>query len=276
MISFPNAKINIGLNVIKKRLDGFHDIQSVFYPIELCDILEVIENPNGTSPVTFQSTGIPIPGNKNENLCVKAYNLIAQDYQLPKIKIHLHKIIPIGAGLGGGSSDAAFFIKLINEKFELGISWGEQHNYARQLGSDCSFFITNKPVYAEEKGDTYESINLNLKGYHIVVVYPNIHVNTAEAYNGISPLVPTIALEDTIMKSSVDQWKTTIINDFETSVFKKFPLVESVKQILYDEGAVYASMSGSGSAVYGLFEKEVYLKNKMKDYFVWSKKISSF
>lgn len=276
MICFPNAKINIGLNVIKKRSDGFHDIQSVFYPIELCDILEVIENPKGINPVTFQSTGIPIPGIENENLCVKAYNLIAQDYQLPKIKIHLHKIIPIGAGLGGGSSDAAFFIKLVNEKFELGISWGEQHNYARQLGSDCSFFITNKPVYAEEKGDKYESININLKGYHLVIVYPNIHVNTAEAYSGISPLVPTIALEDIILKSSVDQWKATIKNDFENSVFKNFPLVENIKHTLYDEGAVYASMSGSGSAVYGLFDKEVDLKNKMKGYFIWSKKLSSF
>lgn len=273
MVCFPNAKINIGLNVIKKRSDGYHDLESVFYPIALCDILEVIENHGASEPVEFYSTGISIPGNVNDNLCVSAYNLIAKDYQLPKVKIHLHKIIPIGAGLGGGSSDAAFFIKLLNEKFELGLSWGEQHNYARQLGSDCSFFITNSPVFAEEKGDKYERVQLDLSGYYQVLVYPNIHVNTASAYAGLVPKKPVSSLENDVLKLPVSKWKDIVKNDFEESVFEKFPVVRNVKDVLYSKGAVYASMSGSGSAVYGLFEKEIELRNEFKDYFVWMEKV---
>ncbi|MBI2269048.1 MAG: 4-(cytidine 5'-diphospho)-2-C-methyl-D-erythritol kinase [Bacteroidetes bacterium] len=274
MVCFPNAKINIGLNVIKKRSDGYHDLESVFYPIALCDILEVIENPRASEPVEFYSTGISIPGSVNDNLCIRAYNMIVKDYQLPKVKIHLHKIIPIGAGLGGGSSDAAFFIKLLDEKFELGLSWGEQHNYARQLGSDCSFFVINKPVFAEEKGDKYERIELDLNGYYLVLVYPNIHVNTANAYAGLVPKKPVSSLENDVLKLPVAKWKSVVKNDFEESVFAKYPVVKNLKQSLYRHGAVYASMSGSGSALYGLFEKAVDLGNEFKDCFVWMEKVS--
>lgn len=276
MVCFPNAKINIGLNVIRKRPDGYHDIESVFFPISLCDVLEVIESSGASIPIQFQSSGIPIPGNINDNLCVRAYNLIAKNYQLPSIKIHLHKTIPIGAGLGGGSSDAAFFIKLLNEKFELGLSWGEQHNYARQLGSDCSFFVTNKPVFAQEKGDKYERIELDLNGYNLLLIYPNINVSTAEAYAGLEPMKPGSSLENDIMKLPVSKWKNVIKNDFEESVFKKNPIVKSMKQKLYDHGAVYASMTGSGSAVYGLFDKPVDLKNVFQGYFIWSEKVSGY
>lgn len=273
MVCFPNAKINIGLNVIRKRSDGYHDLESIFYPIALCDVLEVIENHRASEPVEFYSTGISIPGNVNDNLCVRAYNLIAKDYQLPKIKIHLHKIIPIGAGLGGGSSDAAFFIKLLNEKFELGLSWGEQHNYARQLGSDCSFFITNKPVFAEEKGDKYERVQLDLSGYYLVLVHPNIHVNTAKAYAGLVPKEPVSSLENDVLKLPVGKWKDIVKNDFEESVFAKFPGVKNVKDVLYRKGAIYASMSGSGSSVYGLFEREINIESEFKDYFVRIEKV---
>jgi 4-diphosphocytidyl-2-C-methyl-D-erythritol kinase len=273
MVCFPNAKINIGLNIIEQRPDGYHNLQSVFYPIDLCDVLEIVENAGGSEAVEFCSTGIPVPGSVDSNLCVKAYHLIAKDYSLPKIKIHLHKIIPIGAGLGGGSSDAAFFIKLLSEKFELGISWGEQHNYARQLGSDCSFFITNKPVYAEERGDKYERIELSLKGYYLVLVYPNVHVNTADAFTALKLKKSSRSLEDDMLSLPIDKWKNVIANDFEDSVFAKLPVIGKVKQLLYDKGAVYASMSGSGSAVYGLFDKAVDLKNEFKDYFVWSKEL---
>src|ERR1017187_1791639 len=188
MVIFPNAKINIGLNIIEKRDDGFHNIESCFYPIGLSDALEVIENKEESAEhIIITSSGIEIPGDIKDNLCFFAYHLVAADYPLPKVKVHLHKHIPIGAGLGGGSADAAFFIRLLNDKFELGISWGEMHHYARQLGSDCSFFITNKPVFAEGKGDEYESMKLDLSNYFIAIICPNIHINTAKAYSGVIP-----------------------------------------------------------------------------------------
>ena len=190
MICFPNAKINIGLNIIRKREDGFHDIETLMYPLKgiIYDGLEIISKSkakNQKSKAEIQVSGLKIPGNEKNNLCLKAYNLIAKNYSLPSIKIHLHKAIPIGAGLGGGSSDAAFFIRLLSEKFDLNISWGEMHDYARQLGSDCSFFMSNQPAFAEGKGDELEPVQLDLSGYHIALVYPDIHINTEEAYSEI-------------------------------------------------------------------------------------------
>ncbi|HEX8516238.1 MAG TPA: 4-(cytidine 5'-diphospho)-2-C-methyl-D-erythritol kinase [Bacteroidia bacterium] len=269
MITFPNAKINIGLNIIEKRSDGFHNIQSVMYPVGLRDALEVVENTESKENVTFTSSGITIPGDPSSNLIVKAYNLISQDLVLPKIKVHLHKHIPIGAGLGGGSSDAAFFIRLMQEKFELDIAWGEMHHYARLLGSDCSFFISNKPAFAEGKGDEYESVSVNLKGYYIVLVYPNIHVNTAKAYSGVKPKTPARSLEDDIQNLAIDDWKECIQNDFEDSIFPQFPAIKKIKEQLYEAGAVYASMSGSGSTLYGIFQGKTNLKNQFGDCFVF-------
>lgn len=270
MITFPNAKINIGLNVVEKRPDNYHNLQSVFYPIQLKDALEVVENKEkNAEPVIFTSSGIPVPGDITDNLCCKAYHLIHADYPLPSVKIHLHKHIPIGAGLGGGSADAAFFIKLIKELFDLNISWGEMHHYARTLGSDCSFFITNKPVFAEGKGDEYESIALDLQSYYIALIYPNIAVPTALAYKHVIPRKPSRSLEEDIVNVPVEQWKEYIQNDFEESVFQLHPVLKSIKEKVYANGAVYASMSGSGSSIYGIFKEPSMLKDVFPDAFVW-------
>ncbi|MCW3084146.1 MAG: 4-diphosphocytidyl-2-C-methyl-D-erythritol kinase [Bacteroidetes bacterium] len=270
MISFPNAKINIGLNIIEKRDDGFHNVESVFYPVGLCDALEVVENTEaGSERITITTSGIEIPGNADDNLCYYAYHAIAADYPLPNVKVHLHKHIPIGAGLGGGSADAAFFIRLLNDKFELGISWGEMHHYARQLGSDCSFFVSNKPAFAEGKGDQYESLSMSLKGYYVVLVYPNIHIDTAKAYSGVKPKPATRSLENDILNLPVEEWKGVVHNDFEDSIFPQFPEIKSIKEKLYDLGATYASMSGSGSTLYGIFKEETDLKNKFEGCFVF-------
>jgi 4-diphosphocytidyl-2-C-methyl-D-erythritol kinase len=270
MITFPNAKINIGLNIIEKRNDGYHSIESVFYPVGLSDALEVIENKEPTTDrIIFTSSGIEIPGNANDNLCWFAYHLVATDYELPNVKVHLHKNIPIGAGLGGGSADAAFFIRLLNDKFDLGISWGEMHNYARQLGSDCSFFISNKPAFAEGRGDQYESIKLSFSDYHIILVYPNIHINTAKAYSGVIPKLPSRSLENDILNIPIEQWKEHVRNDFEDSIFPQFPEIKKIKEQLYSLGADYAAMSGSGSTVYGIFKNKTNLKNEFKECFVW-------
>ncbi|MDQ3046738.1 MAG: 4-(cytidine 5'-diphospho)-2-C-methyl-D-erythritol kinase, partial [Bacteroidota bacterium] len=188
---------------------------------------------------------------------------------LPNVKVHLHKHIPIGAGLGGGSSDAAFFIKLLNEKFELGISWGEMHNYARQLGSDCSFFISNKPAFAEGRGDQYESTLVDLSKYFIALIYPAVHINTAKAYGGVQPKQAVRSLEEDIQNLSPDQWKEHIHNDFEDSIFPQFPELKKIKEELYSRGAIYASMSGSGSTLYGIFNEATDLKEVFKDCFVF-------
>lgn len=270
MITFPNAKINIGLNIIEKRSDGFHNIESVFYPVALCDALEVVENMEESNQrIKFTFSGIEIAGDADDNLCWYAYHLIAADYVLPNVKVHLHKYIPIGAGLGGGSADAAFFIHLLNDKFELGISWGEMHNYARQLGSDCSFFISNKPAFAEGKGDKYESVKLDLSSYYVALIYPNIHINTAKAYSGVIPKLPTRSLENDLLNLPIEQWKKNIHNDFEDSIFIQYPELKKIKEQLYSTGAEYAALSGSGSTVYGIFNNKTDLKSQFNNYFVW-------
>lgn len=251
MIVFPNAKINIGLNVIEKRIDGFHNIESIFYPVlDLYDVLEVVEN----DQLAFISTGIEIPGNIDSNLCVKAFHLLRQDFSIPYVKIHLHKVIPIGAGLGGGSSDAAFMLKVLNELFELNLTSNQLIDYARKLGSDCAFFISNKPVYAYHKGDEFEPINLDLSFYKIKIQYPKIHIGTAEAYSGIIPNSSELNLKE-LIGNSIKDWRMVIKNDFEDSVFPQYPEIEKAKQQMYTDGAIFASMTGSGSAVYGIFNK---------------------
>ncbi|MFL5752005.1 MAG: 4-(cytidine 5'-diphospho)-2-C-methyl-D-erythritol kinase [Bacteroidia bacterium] len=274
MIAFPNAKINLGLHVTEKRPDGFHNIETVFYPVGWRDCLEIVENReweagnekaghkstltqliSPDSQLILSQSGLHIDGRLEDNLIYKAWKLVKQDYSVPAIRVHLHKILPMGAGLGGGSSDAAFFIRLLNDTFELGISWGEMHHYARQLGSDCSFFISNRPAFAEGKGDEYESIRLDLSAYKIAIVYPNIHSNTKEAYKGILPAKPQRSVEEIVLNHPVEEWKGILVNDFEKSIFAKYPRIAELKQLLYERGAVYASMSGSGSAVYGIFKE---------------------
>jgi 4-diphosphocytidyl-2-C-methyl-D-erythritol kinase len=269
MILYPNAKINLGLQVIEKRADGFHNIETVFYPVGWNDMLEVLPDDSKSSGVTFSSSGIFIPGAVEENLCVRAYNLISKEYPMPAVKVHLHKMIPIGAGLGGGSSDAAFFIRALNDLFELNLAWGELHHYAKQLGADCSFFITNKPVFAEGKGDQFESVNISLKGYYVAIAYPNIHVSTADAYVGVTPQKRNISLEEIIL-NPINKWKEVLINDFEKKIFEKFPDIAELKKKMYDSGAIYSSMSGSGSAVYGIFPNEIDISKEFENCLTWS------
>lgn len=254
MIAFPNAKINIGLNVIRRREDGYHDLETIFYPLFIQEAVEIIESDN----LKFSASGIKIPGDANDNICVKAYHLLKRDYDLPPIHIHLHKHIPIGAGLGGGSADAAFLIKLINEKFALGITVAQMENYSRRLGSDCAFFIKNKPVYAVGKGDVFEPVTLDLSVYHKVLIMPPVHVSTKDAYSGVKPKQAKVSLKE-LINLRVEEWKFVIENDFEHSVFSKYPVIADLKKTLYDQGAIYASMSGSGASVYGLFREKIIL-----------------
>lgn len=264
MVVFPNAKINLGLNVVAKRTDGFHDIVTCFYPVPVKDVLEIVET-NGKKS-SFRSSGIAIPGKEEENLCMKAYQLLKKDYQLPPVEIYLHKIIPIGAGLGGGSSDAAFTLEVLNEMFQLFLDGTILEEYASQLGSDCPFFIRNKPVMAFERGDVFGSVEVNLTGKKLLLIYPGVHVSTAEAYSRIKPEAPERSVKEILEQLPVDQWRSELKNDFETSVFQLYPEVASLKEKLYDAGAVYAGMSGSGSSVFGIFDEEQEISGILEEY----------
>lgn len=265
MVTFPHSKINIGLNVISKRADGYHNIESCFYPIGWKDALEILPS----TELKFNSSGLKIPGTPSSNLCLKAYHLLQNEFGLSPIQIHLHKVIPMGAGLGGGSSDAAFTLKILNEIFKLQIDKKSLIKYAAQLGSDCAFFIQEKAVLAKERGDVFEPIHLSLKGYFLVTVNPGLHVDTAQTYSSLTPKKPGAALKE-LLKGPVIEWKRNIKNDFEEPVFKKFPEVKALKNKLYDLGADYASMTGSGSSVYGFFSKKPTLTgNFPAHYQVW-------
>lgn len=257
MITFPNAKINLGLNIIEKRPDGYHNLETIFYPINLQDALEVTLRENGDEEYTLHISGILLDGEPENNLVVKAYKLLKRDFlQLPPIDIHMYKHIPAGAGLGGGSSDAAHMMKLLNEKFSLRLAPEEMEKYAVQLGADCAFFIRNKPVFASGTGNVFESVELSLKGYHIIIIKPDIFVSTREAFSQIKPERPKISLKE-VVKQPIETWKEDMKNDFEDSVFRKFPEIAAIKDELYDLGAVYAAMSGSGSSVYGIFKEPI-------------------
>lgn len=268
MIVFPNAKINLGLNIVSKRSDGYHNIETVFYPIAWQDALEIVES----DKYQFTSSGLKIEGSAEDNLCTKAYNLLKLHHNIPSVHIHLHKSIPMGAGLGGGSSDAAFTLKALNILFNLSLSNEELQNYASQIGADCAFFIENKPVLAYEKGDKFKPLSINLSNYYIVIVYPEIHVSTAQAYAGVKPNNSPIIVE-AILNLDFDAWKDELKNDFEKSVFENHSSIESIKNKMYEKGAKYASMSGSGSAVYGIFENEIPL-NDFKNLKVWQGRLS--
>ncbi len=250
MISFPNAKINIGLYITEKRSDGFHNLETVFFPVGWSDALEIATS----DEVQFSSGGIHISGDPESNLVMKAYRLLKRDFSLPALKIHLHKQIPFGAGLGGGSADGAFMLSLLNKQFELNLSGEELEQYAAQLGSDCPFFIRNKPVFASGRGEIMELIELSLNGMFILLVKPPVEVATAKAFQFVVPANPEISLK-TLIQLPVQEWKDKITNQFEPSVFQQYPEIADVKQSMYDFGAAYASMSGSGSCVFGLFYK---------------------
>lgn len=298
MITFPNSKINIGLNVVNKRPDGYHDIETVFYPVNLQDALEInlmkpletssirkavertigksVERTIGKSvegarfikpfgagltpdektdntPYSLSLLGTKFPGEAKDNLVVKAYMMMLEDFILPSIDIHLYKHIPTGAGLGGGSSDCASMIMLLNRRFGLRLTDSCMERYAARLGSDCAFFIKNKPVFATGKGEIMTPIELSLKGYTLLLIKPDVSVNTKEAYDNISIGRPEIPLRDAV-KRPIREWKDLIFNDFEKHVFSKYPQIRDIKQKMYDLGALYAAMTGSGSTVYGIFE----------------------
>lgn len=256
MITFPNAKINLGLNIVEKRPDGYHNLETIFYPIKLQDALEVTRLQDDTAPFKLHVSGTNLEGTAEDNLVVKAYRLLKDDFQLPPIDIHLFKHIPTGAGLGGGSADCAFMIKLLNEKFNLNLSIDQMEQYAAKLGADCAFFIQNKPVFATGIGNLFHPIDFSLKGYHLVLVKPNSSVSTREAYANIIPCKPETSLLE-IIKQPIETWRESMKNDFEYSVFLSHPEIAAIKDKLYDLGAVYASMSGSGSAVYGIFKAPI-------------------
>ena len=257
MITFPNAKINLGLNIVEKRPDGYHNLETIFYPINLQDALEVTRRENNDKEYTLHISGSPLEGEPEDNLVVKAYKLLTKDYPgLLPVDIHMYKHIPAGAGLGGGSSDAACMIKLLNDKFSLGLSTERMEEYAVKLGADCAFFIRNKPVFATGIGNLFEPVELSLKGYHIILIKPDIFVSTRDAFAEIKPVRPAVSLKE-IVKQPMETWKHSMKNDFEDSVFKKFPEIAAIKDELYDLGAVYAAMSGSGSSVYGIFKAPI-------------------
>lgn len=260
MITFPCCKINLGLNVVAKRADGYHDIETVFYPIPLTDALTIKKMDEGFPSIVdcdLKVTGNSIEGDEQENLVVRAYNLLAKDYKLPRIHAHLYKRIPSQAGLGGGSSDAAYMIRLLDERFRLNMGNAEMERYAEKLGADCSFFITSEPVFATGRGEILEPVNdgtENLNGYYIVIVKPNISISTTEAYANITPKRPAKCCRN-IVSQPIDTWKQELINDFESPLFAIHPQLAVIKQRFYEIGAVYAQMSGSGSALFGIFRE---------------------
>ncbi len=266
MVSFPPCKINLGLSVVSKRNDGYHTIETCFYPVPCTDALEIIP----ATATKFTLSGNAIPGHTDDNLCLKAYRLLQHDFQLPPVQIHLHKIIPTGAGLGGGSSNGAYTLRLLNVLFKLNLSHEQLKQYALQLGSDCPFFIEDKPMLGTGRGEVLEAIDINLSGKYIVLVKPDIHVSTAEAYNGVVPSGKTGGVKNILLNIPFKNWKDQLQNDFEVSVFKKYPQIDTLKQTLYAQGAVYASMSGSGSAVFGIFEKQVALQQHFSGVTYWS------
>lgn len=258
MITFPNAKINLGLNITEKRPDGYHNLETIFYPIPLEDALEACPRKEGLGSYSLSQSGLSIEGDAENNLVVKAYKLLDETYHLPPVDIYLHKHIPSGAGLGGGSADAAFMLKLLNRMYRLNLTDDQLEAYAARLGADCAFFVRNQPTYAEGIGNIFSPVELSLAGWQLLLVKPNIFVSTRDAFARIRPRHPERNLRD-LINQPVESWKDSMINDFEESVFPQFPAIGDIKTELYHLGAVYASMSGSGSSVYGLFAPDVVL-----------------
>ena len=251
MISFPNGKINIGLKIIRKRPDAYHDLETIFYPIPLADILEFVPSPT----LSFHSYGQAIPGEHSDNICLSAYKLLKTDFSsLPPLSIHLFKNIPVGAGLGGGSSDAAFMLSMLNDHFGLRIPDADLSDYASKLGSDCAFFLRNKPCFASGRGEILEPVEIDLSSYSLVLVNPGIQISTGWAYTKIRPSgEPSDLIR--LINLPITEWKNKVKSDFEDPVFRTYPLLGRIKQRLYETGALYAAMSGSGSTLYGFFRK---------------------
>lgn len=258
MIVYPNAKINIGLNVVEKRPDGYHNLETVFYPITLQDALEIKELEENVPVCGYKLKvmGTVLDGSPDDNLVVRAYKLLRDEYHLPPVSIGLYKHVPTGAGLGGGSSDAAFTIKTLNERFNIGLTDEKMEEYCAQLGADCAFFIKDKPVFATGIGNEFHPIDINLSNKQLVLVKPDIFVSTKDAYAKVNVHRPEVSLPE-LLSQPVETWKDTVVNDFEASVFTKYPEIAAIKDEMYDLGAVYACMSGSGSSVFGIFDAPV-------------------
>lgn len=256
MIVFPNCKINLGLHIVAKRSDGYHDLETVFYPVPLKDALEILPLPPAKKgAIEFSQSGLSVEGAPTDNICVKAIQLLQDNFpELPGIKIHLHKQIPMGAGLGGGSADAAFLLQAINKKFNLEINPPRLGELALQLGSDCPFFLVNKPCVAKGRGEILQEVKVDLSNYKIVLINPSIHVSTANAFKGVQPQSNSQPLNDIIALPPA-QWKNKLINQFEETVFPQYPSLQKIKEELYAMGALYAAMTGSGSTIFGIFEK---------------------
>lgn len=275
MITFPCCKINLGLNIVAKRPDGYHDLETVFYPVPLCDALEIKkmdeEFPSPTS-IDLKVTGNVVECDESKNLVVKAYNLLVRDYELPRVHAHLVKRIPMQAGLGGGSADAAYMIRLLDERFRLNMGNAEMERYAAKLGADCAFFIRSEIAYAMGIGDILapaDNENNNLEGYYLTLVKPDVAVSTAEAYAGVTPKKPAKSCRD-IVRQPIDTWRSELTNDFEASIFAKHPILADVKEKLYENGALYAQMSGSGSTIFGIFgQKPTNIKELFPDMFTY-------
>ena len=251
MIQFPNCKINLGLSILAKRADGYHELETVFYPIAISDALEILPEAN----LTMTQSGIAVPGDPAQNLCLKAYHLLKKDFPtLPAVQMHLHKNIPMGAGLGGGSSDGTAALIILNQQFSLGLNDQQLIDYASQLGSDCPFFVYNKACHASGRGEVLTPIHLDLSNYQFLLVHPGVHIATAWAFQQLNPHTKSESIQSIIEKPITD-WKNSLINDFEAPVFKAEPKLLVIKDQLYQLGAIYASMSGSGSSLFGIFPK---------------------
>ncbi len=251
MIQFPNCKINLGLSILAKRADGYHELETVFYPIAVSDALEILPAAN----LTMTQSGIAVPGDPAQNLCLKAYHLLKKDFpNLTAVQIHLHKNIPMGAGLGGGSSDGTAALIILNQQFSLGLNDQQLIDYASQLGSDCPFFVHNKACHATGRGEILTPIHLDLSNYQFLLVHPGVHIATAWAFQQLNPHTKSESIQSIIEKPITD-WKNSLINDFEAPVFKAEPTLSAIKDQLYQLGAIYGSMSGSGSSLFGIFPK---------------------
>jgi 4-diphosphocytidyl-2-C-methyl-D-erythritol kinase len=268
MIVFPKAKINLGLRIIRKRNDGYHDIETLFYPVGLGDALEFVIQNNPQYKDQLTVTGIDTGGDPEDNLVIKTIKMLRESYSFPYLKVHLHKVIPLGAGLGGGSSDAAFLLKGINRHYRLSIDAGKLKEIALELGSDCPFFINCIPSFASGRGEELQPVSSFLKGYHITLLNPGVGINTREAYLNCRPEIPSTSLLK-LTERSVDEWKGLIINDFEEYAFNKYPQIGHMRDELYNSGALFSSMSGSGSTVYGIFSGKPRISDRLKDFVIW-------
>lgn len=266
MVAFPPCKINLGIHVLNRRADGFHNIETCFYPVPRTNILEVVV----ASHFSFTGTGITIPGNPGDNLCCKAYELLRKDFDLDPVSIYLHKMVPPGSGLGGGSSDGTWTLRILNDLFRLGLSHAKLSEYAGTLGSDCPYFLHDTPMIGTGKGEVLTPVATSLKGKYIVIVRPDIHISTRDAYNGVKPRQAEQSIRTILEKRQPDEWKDTLTNHFESNVAQLFPVIGFLKEELYRSGALYASMSGSGSAVYGIFDDVVELAGNFGMHDFWS------